>query len=69
MTNMDYSQQLIIDETNKFFQKVYGWMSLGLIISGITAYWIGTDPVLYETILFNETIFYSLILGELALVS
>lgn len=65
---MNYSQQQIIDETSRFFQKVYGWMFLGLIISGVTAYWITSDPVLYESILFNKIIFYSLLFGELALV-
>ena len=65
---MSYSQQQIIDETSSFFQKVYGWMFLGLIISGVTAYWIASDPALYESILFNKTIFYSLLFGELALV-
>lgn len=65
---MNYLQQQIVDETSRFFQKVYGWMFLGLIISGVTAYWIASDPALYELILLNETIFYSLLFGELALV-
>lgn len=65
---MNYLQQQIVDETSKFFQKVYGWMFLGLIISGVTAYWIATDPAIYELILLNKTIFYSLLFGELALV-
>jgi len=65
---MNTSQQQIIDETSRFFQKVYGWMFFGLLISGITAYWIASDPTLYKSILFNKTIFYSLLFGELALV-
>ncbi len=43
-------------------------MFLGLIISGITAYWVASDPSLYKFILLNEGIFYSLLIGELALV-
>lgn len=65
---MDHSQQQIIQETSKFFQKVYGWMFLGLIISGVTAYYIASVPSLYEFILLNEPIFYALLLGDLALV-
>lgn len=65
---MKYSQQQVIEETRRFFQKVYGWMFLGLIISGITAYWVASDPSLYKFILLNEGIFYSLLIGELALV-
>jgi len=63
-----YSQQQVIEETRRFFQKVYGWMFLGLIISGITAYWVASNPSLYKFILLNEGIFYSLLIGELALV-
>lgn len=65
---MKYSQQQVIEETRRFFQKVYGWMFLGLIISGITAYWVASNPSLYKFILLNEGIFYSLLIGELALV-
>ena len=65
---MKYSQQQIIEEARRFFQKVYGWMFLGLIISGITAYWVASNPSLYKFILLNEGIFYSLLIGELALV-
>ena len=63
---MEHSQQQIIEETKIFFQKVYGWMFLGLIISGVTAYWIADNPSLYEYILFNKAIFYSLLIVELA---
>lgn len=65
---MNRDQQQIIDETRRFFRKVYGWMFLGLIISGITAYWIASDPSLYKIILLNGFIFHSLLIGELALV-
>lgn len=57
-----------IEETKTFFQKVYAWMFAGLIISGVTAYIIAANPSLYETILFNEPIFYSLLIGELIMV-
>lgn len=65
---MRYSQKQIVEETRRFFQKVYAWMFLGLIISGITAYWIASDPSLYEPILFNNIAFFSLIILELVLV-
>lgn len=61
-----YNQAL--EETKTFFQKVYAWMFLGLIISGITAYIVGFNPSLYETILFNKPIFYTLLIGQLAMV-
>lgn len=65
---MTYSEQQIIKETNKFFQKVYGWMFLGLFISGITAYYIASQPTLYTIIFSNNLIFYSLLIGEFVLI-
>lgn len=65
---MKTSRQQIIEETNKFFQKVYGWMFLGLIVSGVTAYWIAGSPTLYKTILLNKTVFNSLLFGQFVLI-
>ncbi|MCF7862379.1 Bax inhibitor-1/YccA family protein [Candidatus Woesearchaeota archaeon] len=64
---MEQSQQ-VIDESRRFFQKVYGWMFLGLIISGITAFWIASSPSLYSVILGNQLIFFGILIGELLLV-
>lgn len=65
---MNYSQQQVIDETNRFFRRVYGWMFLGLTVSGVTAYWIAGNPTLYEFILLNKIIFYTLLFVEVSLV-
>jgi FtsH-binding integral membrane protein len=43
-----FSQQQIIEETSSFFRKVYGWMFLGLIVSGVTAYYISVKPEYYN---------------------
>lgn len=55
-------------ETKTFFQKVYAWMFVGLIISGVTAYIVAVNPSVYETILFNKPIFYSLLIGTVIMV-
>jgi FtsH-binding integral membrane protein len=65
---MKYSQQQITEETKRFFQKVYAWMFLGLTISSITAYIIANKPFLYQYILFNNVIFYTLLIVELILI-
>lgn len=57
-----------VEETRKFFQKVYAWMFAGLAVSGITAYVVALNPSFYEAILSNKFIFYSLLIGELAMV-
>lgn len=65
---MSFSEKQISEETKRFFQKVYAWMFLGLIISGVTAFWVASDESLYKIILFNKIIFFSLLIGELLLV-
>jgi uncharacterized protein len=63
VSNIDTS-----DETKRFFQKVYGWMFLGLAISGLTAYFTAANPPLYMFILSNSLVFYGLLITELVLV-
>lgn len=65
---MKPSTQQIVTETRSFFQKVYGWMFLGLCISGITAYVVGNNQALYTVIIENSRVFNLLIIGELVLV-
>jgi len=63
-----HSEKHIAEETQRFFQKVYAWMFLGLLISGVTAYVVSSVPALYNLILFNKLVFFSLIIAELILV-
>lgn len=49
-------------------RKVYVWMTLALAITGMTAYYVATSETLLNAILTNKTLFYGLIIGELALV-
>ncbi len=58
----------VIEETNRFFQKVYAWMVGGLVLSGLTAYGIATSPALTEMILGNQIVLLVIILIELGLV-
>ncbi len=55
-------------ETNRFFQKVFVWMSFALFISGLTAFGTALTPPIYELIFSNQIFFYGLLLIELALV-
>ncbi|MDP3698719.1 MAG: Bax inhibitor-1/YccA family protein [Nanoarchaeota archaeon] len=65
---MQHSQQKIIEETRRFFQKVYAWMFLGLALSGLTAFVVASTPMLYTLILSNKIIFFGLLIAELILV-
>ncbi len=49
-------------------RKVYVWMTLALIITGITAYGVATSESLKLMILNSKFIFFGLIIAELALV-
>ena len=48
--------------------KVYNWMGLALLITGIVSYFTATTPGLIQTIVGSKIIFYGLIIGELLLV-
>lgn len=49
-------------------RKVYVWMTLALVITGITAYGVATSPGLLMTIATNQILFWGLVIAEFALV-
>lgn len=58
----------IEQETRRFFTKVFSWMFLGLLISGLTAYYTAITPVLIQFIFSSQIIFIGLLIFELILV-
>jgi FtsH-binding integral membrane protein len=49
-------------------RKVYVWMTLALVITGVTAYGVATSPGLMHTIAANKILLWGLLIAELALV-
>ncbi len=49
-------------------RKVYLWMTLALVITGVTAYGVATSPGLMMTIATNQILFWGLIIAEFGLV-
>lgn len=49
-------------------RKVYLWMTLALVITGFTAYYVATSPTLMPMLLSNQVLMWGLIIAELALV-
>lgn len=49
-------------------RKVYVWMTLALVITGITAYGVANSPAIQQMIFGNPTVMWILIIAELALV-
>ncbi len=65
---MHTSNTQIIAETNRFFRKVYGWMTLGLIVSGVTAFVVAHSPTLIELLFGNSIILIVLLIWQIFLV-
>lgn len=62
-------RQLAVSEAFPvLMRKVYVWMSLALLITGMTAYYVATSPSLLEAIFSNKLLFFGLFGAELALV-
>ncbi len=49
-------------------RKVYVWMTLAMIITGITSYGVATSPALLQAIFGNRILFWGLVIAEFALV-
>ena len=49
-------------------RKVYVWMTLALVITGFTAYFVATNPTALSLIYSNQLVFWALIIAELGLV-
>lgn len=62
------SEDEITAETQRFFVKVYGWMSVALIITGLVAVWASSNQTIMRIILDKEYVFVSLLVFEFLLV-
>lgn len=65
---LEISKEQEIAETKRFFVRVYGWMSLALIITGLTAFRTATSPEIINFIFGQSFVFYGLLILELVLV-
>lgn len=53
---------------SEYMSKVYMWMTIGILLTGMVAYWISSDVELIRTIVSNRILFYGLIFAEFGLV-
>lgn len=63
--------EIVSSETGTFtvlMQKVYVWMTLALIITGITAFGVADSPDILSFIVRNQFVFWTLIIAELTAV-
>jgi len=52
----------------RFISKVYGWMSLALLVTGLVAYLVSEVPGLMGFVVTNQPLFFVLIIAEIGLV-
>jgi len=66
---LKFPPEQISEETQRFIVKVYAWMSLALIITGLVAYLTAQDPDFATYIFGNRFAFFILIAAEFLLVA
>ena len=57
-----------VEVVNAFMRGVYGWMSLGLLVTAAASVFVVSSPAIRQAVFGNSIIFYGLIIAELALV-
>jgi FtsH-binding integral membrane protein len=69
---MDMNQTSVLPRAEvglrHFMHMVYGWMSLGLFVTGACGAYMASDPRMIVNLIHNPILFYGLMLGELGLV-
>ena len=53
---------------NAFILSVYNWMSIGLALTGLVAYWVASSEAMLQIIFGNRVVFFGLIIVELGFV-
>ena len=65
---LEITKEQEIAETKRFFVKVYSWMSMALIITGLMAFKVTTSPELISFIFGQQYVFMGMLIVELILV-
>jgi uncharacterized protein len=64
----EISKEQEIAETKRFFVRVYAWMSMALIITGLVAFRTASSPEIISFIFGQKFVFYGMLILELVLV-
>lgn len=68
---MENNEQYVVDQHvafNHFLSKVFMWMFIGLLATGMTAFLVASTPVIFNAIVSSKFVFFGLMIGELVLV-
>lgn len=59
---------VVAKENSAFMTRVYQWMSIGVLITGLVASLIGNNESLVQTIMMNKVLFWVVIIAQFGLV-
>ncbi|HEX4046387.1 MAG TPA: Bax inhibitor-1 family protein, partial [Elusimicrobiota bacterium] len=69
---MDINQSVVLPRAETglrhFMHMVYGWMSLGLVVTGACGAYMASDPRMIVNLIHTPVLFYGLMIAELGLV-
>lgn len=63
-----YSETVRAAEVNEFLWKTYRWMSAGLGLTGLVAWFTANTPAIANAVFSNPILFYGLLIGEVLMV-
>ncbi len=66
-TRIFTKEQIQVEQAN-FISKVFAWMSLALLITGLTSYFVASTPEIVMPIVSNRLLYFGLLIGEVILV-
>jgi FtsH-binding integral membrane protein len=58
------SSSSIAAENARFMSGVYKWMTLGLLVTGVLAYYVSSSPELLAALVMNKIVFFGLIIAQ-----
>ena len=62
------SQDAIAAEQQRFMVKVYNWMTVGLAVTGVMAFYVAHNETILSLLIENQILFFMLVIGQLGLV-
>lgn len=67
-SNLSQQQLDISQNISVYLTKVYNWMAIALLVTGLVAYFTSQSEQLIQIVFGNKILFYGLIIGEVLLV-
>ncbi len=66
-TNLSFQQSGVMTKVNAFIRSTYNWMAIGLAATGLTSYFVSTNPAMLQAIFGNPIMPWVLFIGLILL--